>query len=56
MESKDLRTSLRYYVSVVRRSFDSLCSLRMIYNRYLFINHQLRYRWLVGGVMTPPYI
>ena len=49
MESRDLRTLGIIAVKSVRRSFDSLCSLRMTYPI------QLNNRYLVGGGMTPPY-
>ena len=56
MKSRNLRTDLNNYVSLMRRSLDSLCSLGMTNLNFSFLNIMLRYRYLLGGVMTPPYI
>ena len=56
MESRDLRIETRFAHELVRRSFDSLCSLRMTVSWGIATNILLRIRYLVGGVMTPPYI
>ena len=56
MKSRNLRTDLNNYVSLMRRSLDSLCSLGMTYFGISSLTKILRYRYLLGGVMTPPYM
>ena len=56
MKSRNLRTDLNHYVSLMRRSLNSLCSLGMTNLNFSFLNIMLRYRYLLGGVMPPPYI
>ena len=55
MESRDLRINDTFTLKSARKSFDSLCSLRMTKSKCLapIIPHKIYY--LVGGVMTPPY-
>ena len=50
-----MRINDAYTVKLVRRSFDSLRSLRMTASRCVATIEQLKICYLVGGVMTPPY-
>ena len=54
-ESKNLRTFEIFQLKSVRRSFDSLRSLRMTYREISASIEPKTYSQMVGGVMSPPY-